>query len=392
MRSHIFSRRGALKSMASAAVATLGGISFPAILKAEDVIKVGFIGPISGFYALQGNDMLHSAQMAVDTINETNAAGGRKLVLIAEDDKLEAKAAIDAARKLVFQDKVDVIIGVLASHTRVAALSVTEPAKTLFIYPTFYEGGECKKYLVCTGTVPNQSVDPAVPWLMKNVGKRVYVIGNDFQYPRGMAELIKTAADRNGGSYVGEEFYPFGTAEYQAIFQRVRDANPDILWVMDAGQPLMIQQYRQFEMKPQIISTIMHENWTTQTQGAAEGILANSSYFATVGSPANEKFLKEYFRRFGDSYYPTSFGESQYDSVWLYAKAVAKAGSADKDKVIKALAEVSFDAPQGHINVLASNQHARVNSVLTRVDKVGKMEVVERFGQVDPVVPGCKLS
>jgi hypothetical protein len=42
--------------------------------------------------------------------------------------------------------------------------------------------------------------------------------------------------------------------------------------------------------------------------------------------------------------------------------------------------------------VLASNQHARVNSVLTRVDKVGKMEVVERFGQVDPVVPGCKLS
>jgi urea transport system substrate-binding protein len=111
-----------------------------------------------------------------------------------------------------------------------------------------------------------------------------------------------------------------------------------------------------------------------------------------VDSPANQKFLKEYFRRFGESSYPTSFGESQYDSVWLYAKAVAKAGSSDKDKIIKALAEVDFDAPQGHINVLASNQHARVNSVLTRVNKAGQMEVVERFGQVDPAVPGCKLS
>jgi len=392
MRSHTFSRRNVLRGMGSAAVVAAGDVGFPAILKAQDVIKVGFIGPISGFYALQGNDMLHSAQMAVDAINETGAAGGRKLTLIAEDDKLEAKAAIDAARKLVFQDKVDVIIGVLASHTRVAALSVTEPAKTLFIYPTFYEGGECKKYLVCTGTVPNQSVDPAVPWLMKNVGKRIYVIGNDFQYPRGMAELIKAAAERNGGSYVGEEFYPFGTAEYQAIFQRVRDAKADIVWVMDAGQPLMIEQYRQFDMKPQMISTIMHENWTTKTNGAAGGILANSSYFATVDSPANQKFLKEYFRRFGDSYYPTSFGEAQYDSVWLYAKAVANAGSGDKDKVIKALAQVEFDAPQGHINVLASNQHARVNSVLTRVNKTGQMDVVERFGQVDPVVPGCKLS
>jgi ABC-type branched-subunit amino acid transport system substrate-binding protein len=138
MRSHIFSRRGMLKGTGSAAIAAASGISFPAVLKAQDVIKVGFIGPISGFYALQGNDMLHGAQMAVDAINETGAAGGRKLTLIAEDDKLEAKAAIDAARELVFQDKVDVIIGVLASHTRVAALSVTEPAKTLFIYPTFY--------------------------------------------------------------------------------------------------------------------------------------------------------------------------------------------------------------------------------------------------------------
>jgi urea transport system substrate-binding protein len=392
MSKQFVSRRKVVQSVSAALAAASAGVGFPAILKAEDEIKVGFIGPISGFYAAQGNDMVHSAQMAVDAINKEGAAGGRKLTLVVEDDKLETKAAMDAARKLVFSDKVDVIIGVLASSTRVAAESVTEPAKQLFIYPTFYEGGECKKYLVCTGTVPNQSVDPAVPWLLKNVGKRIYVIGNDFQYPRGMAALIKAAAERDGGSYVGEEFYPFGTAEYQAIFQRARDAKPDIIWVMDAGQPLMIQQYRQFEMKPQMISTIMHENWTTKTKGAAEGILANSSYFASINTPANKTFITEYYRRFGNSYYPTSFGESQYDSVWLYAKAVAKAGSADKDKVLKALSEVDFDAPQGHINILASNNHARVNSVLARVNKAGLMEVVERFGQVDPVVPGCKLA
>ena len=386
------SRRTVVKSAAAGAAIAASGLGFPSILRANDEIKVGFIGPISGFYALQGTDMLQCTQLAVDEVNAAGGAAGRELALYVEDNKLEPKATIDAARKLIHRDEVDVVIGVLASSSRVAAVSVTEPAKQLFIYPTFYEGGECRKYLICTGTVPNQSVDPTVPWLAENVGKSIYVIGNDFEYPRGMAVLIKQAIERVGGTYAGEEYYPFGTSEYGPIFQRIKAANPDIVWVMDANQPVMVQQYRSFGMKPQLISTILHENWTTKTDGAAEGVLANASYFTSVDSPENKKFLSDYRARHGESVYPTTFGERQYDSVWLYAKAVEKAGSADKDEVVKAISQVDFHGPQGRLNVLASNQHARTNSIIGRVNKEGLIDIVKEFGQVDPVVPGCSLA
>jgi ABC-type branched-subunit amino acid transport system substrate-binding protein len=379
-------------SAAAGAAIAASGLGFPSVLRADDEIKVGFIGPISGFYALQGTDMLQCTQLAVDEVNAAGGAAGRELALYVEDNKLEPKATIDAARKLIHRDEVDVVIGVLASSSRVAAVSVTEPAKQLLIYPTFYEGGECRKYLICTGTVPNQSVDPTVPWLAENVGKSVYVIGNDFEYPRGMAVLIKDAIERVGGTYAGEEYYPFGTSEYGPIFQRIKAANPDIVWVMDANQPVMVQQYRSFGMKPQLISTILHENWTTKTDGAAEGVLANASYFTSVDSPENKKFLSDYRARHGESVYPTTFGERQYDSVWLYAKAVEKAGSADKDEVVKAISQVDFHGPQGRLNVLASNQHARTNSIIGRVNKEGLIDIVKEFGQVDPDVPGCSLA
>jgi ABC-type branched-subunit amino acid transport system substrate-binding protein len=391
MTKHV-SRRTVVKSAAAGAAIAASGLGFPSILRANDEIKVGFIGPISGFYALQGTDMLQCTQLAVDEVNAAGGAAGRELALYVEDNKLEPKATIDAARKLIHRDEVDVVIGVLASSSRVAAVSVTEPAKQLFIYPTFYEGGECRKYLICTGTVPNQSVDPTVPWLAENVGKSIYVIGNDFEYPRGMAVLIKDAIERVGGTYAGEEYYPFGTSEYGPIFQRIKAANPDIVWVMDANQPVMVQQYRSFGMKPQLISTILHENWTTKTDGAAEGVLANASYFTSVDSPENKKFLSDYRARHGESVYPTTFGERQYDSVWLYAKAVEKAGSADKDEVVKAISQVDFHGPQGRLNVLASNQHARTNSIIGRVNKEGLIDIVKEFGQVDPVVPGCSLA
>ena len=391
MTKHV-SRRTVVKSAAAGAVIATSSLGFPSILRANDQIKVGFIGPISGFYALQGNDMLNCTQLALDEVNAAGGAAGRELALYVEDNKLEPKASIDAARKLIHRDEVDVIIGVLASSSRVAAVSVTEPAKQLFIYPTFYEGGECRKYLICTGTVPNQSVDPTVPWLAENVGKSIYVIGNDFEYPRGMAALIKVAIEREGGTYAGEEYYPFGTSEYGPIFQRIKAANPDIVWVMDANQPVMVQQYRSFGMEPQLISTILHENWTTQTEGAAEGVLANASYFTSVDSPENKKFLSDYRARHGESAFPTTFGERQYDSVWLYAKAVNMAGSADKHEVIKAISQVDFHGPQGRINVLASNQHARTNSIIGRVNKEGLIDIVKEFGQVDPDVPGCSLA
>ena len=84
-----------------------------------------------------------------------------------EDDQTTTRGAIDKARKLISQDKVDVIIGLIASLTHVAARSVTNPAHKLLMYTTYYEGEVCEKYFFSTGQVPNQQIFPSVDWLTK---------------------------------------------------------------------------------------------------------------------------------------------------------------------------------------------------------------------------------
>ena len=282
---------------------------------------------------------------------------------------------------------------VLASFIRVAVLSVSKPAGKLFIYPTFYEGGECDPNLVVTGALPNQSVDPMVPWLFKNVGKSIYVMGSDYIYPRGMAKKIQVDIEGLGGKYLGSEFYPFNTRDYSPLLQSAAAKKPDIIWVMDGSAPdTFVRQYREFDLKPQLVSTIMNENLAIPLKGAAEGELLNSSYFASLDTPANVSYIKKYRERFGNKIIPMSYAESAYAGVRLYANAVAKAGSVDNAKVVKALAEVDFEAPQGRVNIFARNQHMRCNSVVGRVRKDGMIDIVEKFGQIDPVTPGCKLS
>ena len=247
-------RRVAVKGMGAAVAA--GTIGFPAILKAQDNVKIGFLTALTGLETILGETQLNCFKLAVDDINAAGGAGGRQLEYLVADDQTTTKGAIDKARKLIFQDKVHAIIGMIASLERVAALSVTSPAKKLLIYTTYYEGVECDKYLVCTGQLPNQQIDPIVPWLMENMGKTVYVMGSDYIWPRASTDAVKAAFEAKSGKLIGADFFPFGTQDFGPAFQKVKSANPDIMWMMFAGADAITatRQYRSFDMKAPLVA------------------------------------------------------------------------------------------------------------------------------------------
>lgn len=389
-------RRSTIKGIAGAGVAAaVGSLGFPAILKAQDSVRIGFLTALTGLETILGETQLHCFELAVDDINAAGGAGGRKLEYLVEDDQTTTKGAIDKARKLIFQDKVDVIIGMIASLERVAALSVTSPAKRLLIYTTYYEGGECDKYLVCTGQLPNQQIDPIVPWLVQNHGKTVYCMGSDYVWPRASTDAVKAAFEANGGKLLGSDFFPFGTQDFGPAFEKVKAANPDIVWLMFAGADAItaVKQYRSFEMKPPLV----YHGWDEAFLGAVTpqeqaGIIASQAYFQDIDNPVNNEFVKRFHAKFGAGKPINAIGEATYAATWLYAKAVAKAGSTDNEKVIAAISQVEHEAPQGHVNISAENNHMLCNSFLARVDDNAKFEIIKNYGQIPPVVPGCKLA
>ena len=148
----VTSRRTVIKGLGAAAA--VGAVGMPTILRAADQVRIGFMAPMTGDEALLGQTQHQCYQLAIDDLNAAGGIAGREIVSIVEDDETNTKATIDKARKLIGQDNVDVIIGLLASFERQAAMSVTIPAKKLLIYPTYYEGGDCNHYLIESGRDP----------------------------------------------------------------------------------------------------------------------------------------------------------------------------------------------------------------------------------------------
>lgn len=154
------SRRQTLLTLGAAGVVSLG---MPSILRAQDgPIRLGFLSGLTGLETILGETQFNCFKLAVDEINAGGGIAGRAVEFITEDDQTTTRGAIDKARKLVFDDKVDATIGLIASLTHVAARSVTTPAKKLLMYTTYYEGDVCERYFFSTGQIPNQQIIPSV--------------------------------------------------------------------------------------------------------------------------------------------------------------------------------------------------------------------------------------
>jgi len=389
----LITRRTTLKGLGGTAAVAAAGIGAPRILKAADKVKLGFLSALTGLETILGETQLNCFKMAVEEINANGGAGGREIEYVVEDDQTTTKGAIDKARKLLSHDKVDVIIGLIASLEHVAARSVTTPAKRLLIYTTYYEGGVCEEYFVATGQVPNQQIEPMTAWLTKNVGKTVYVLGSDYIWPRKSTEAVQAAFEANGGQMVGAEFFPFGTQDFGPALEKVKAAKPDMVWIMVAGADgvTALKQYRSFGMTPQLVSHGLDEIYSFAHPDLTAGSISNQAYFMGLDNPKNKEFVAKYQKMFGADKPINAIGEAAYDAAWLYALAVAKAGTTEDDKVIEALGQVEFVAPQGHVNINSENNHMVCNSILARGKPDGSWETIENFGQIQPSIAGCKL-
>jgi ABC-type branched-subunit amino acid transport system substrate-binding protein len=219
-------------------------------------------------------------------------------------------------------------------------------------------------------------------------------MGSDYIWPRKSTAAVKAALEINGGRLVGAEFFPFGTQDLGPAFGKMKDANPDVLWLMFAGSDAItsVKQYSSFSLKPKLVYHGWDETFLKAVSPAEQaGIIASQAYFETLDNPTNKAFVARYHEKFGKDKPINAIGEATYDAVWLYARAVAKAGSTEDDKVVAAISQVDFQGPQGHVNISAKNNHMLCNSILARVTDHASFETVQNFGQIEPDVPGCNL-
>lgn len=376
----------AIKSFLPALAVIAAALTAP--VQAAEPIRIGIPIGLSGANSVVAPSVVQSAELAAEEINAAGGILGRKIELIVADDGSGAAGAQRAFDSLVFQRKVDALIAMETSAARNAGLPIVTRGKTPYIYTAFYEGRSCNRYMYVNGWVPDQQVAPVVDHFMQSANaKTFFLIGSDYAFGRGMLEFTKKYIESKGGKVLGEEYLPMDGSDWTPIISKLKAAAPDALVTSTAGGAPNVTLTKQLRAAGVTIpyGNLAVDEGTAKAMGPdAEGIYISGSYLTNIESEGNKAFLAAMSKKFGaDLKTPNDLSVPQYEAIYLYKAAVEKAGSTEADKVIPALATVSFDGPRGKIQ-MDKQRHAALTMYLGQVQKDGSVKIISSFPNVDP--------
>ncbi len=355
---------------------------------AADPIRIGVPVGLSGANSVVAPAVVQSSQLAVDEINAAGGILGRQLVLEIADDGSGAVGAQKAYDTLLFQKKVDVVIGMETSAARNAALPILNRARVPFIYTSFYEGRSCNRWMHVNGWVPEQQVAPVVDHFMKaEQAKTFFLVGSDYAFGRGMLKFTRDYITAQGGKVVGEEYLPMDGSDWTAIVSRIRSVKPDALISSTAGGSPNVSLAKQIQAAglKMPYGNLAIDEGTARTMGAtAAGMYVSASYLTGIDNEANKKYLAGLQAKFGaEAKTANELSEPQYEAFYLYKAAAEKAGSTDAKEIVEALSQVSYDGPRGVVS-MSKQRHAALSMRLGQVQQDGSIKILQTFEAVDP--------
>jgi len=355
--------------------------------------RVGVITDQTGALSFMGIANVNVAKMVIDDINARGGLLGRPVELFVEDSATEDSAAEAAAANLVEQD-VDVVVGGIYSSTRQAIKGpVVDDGKKLYIYPEQYEGQECHPLIFCTGPVPAQQVEPLFPWLMKRTGaKKFYMPSADYIWPHTLNKKVREVVTAEGGTIVGEEYFPLDHTEYGSIVQDIMSTGAEVVFntIVPPGLTPFLEQLHDAGFTARggrLVCTYFDENFLNLVPAEhVEGLYGCLDYYRDVKDPFSTELLNRY-----DALYPGSAlftagsaCSGMYRGLKLWEAAVNEAGSLDQADVIGALDHARIlQGPGGPAEMVPGQHHVRMNMYIAQSER-GTFKVMENLGYIDP--------
>ena len=224
-------RRDFLKKAAlSSATLAVGPSLMASKAWAADDILVGGIHDLSGGLDLYGKPMADALILATEEINAAGGLLGKQVKLITQDPQSTMQQYTQISQKMALGDKVAVVQGGMTSSSREVIRPVLRKANTLYFYNTQYEGGVCDRNIFCTGATPAQNLAFGVPEVVKQFGKKIYIVAADYNYGQIVSSWVQKYAKDVGAETVAVEFFPLDVSEFGPTIQKIQAADPDMVF------------------------------------------------------------------------------------------------------------------------------------------------------------------
>jgi urea transport system substrate-binding protein len=350
----------------------------------EPPIRVGILHSRTGPMRISEESMIEAELLAIKEINEAGGLlGGRLVEGVIADGRSEWPTFGSEAERLIDKEKVSVIFGCWTSASRKSVKPVVEQKEHLLIYPMAYEGLEQSPHIVYTGAAPNQQVIPAVSWCFEKLkARKFFLVGSDYVWPHCVNEIIKDELKALGAECAGESYILFGSAAVDDAVAAIGKAAPDVIIstvVGDSNEPF----YRRLEAAgivpgrtPVVSFSIAEDELRKLPVKAMVGDYAAWDYFQSINRPENRAFVQRFKAVYGTDRVTSDVMEAAYNSVYLWAQAVAEAETAEVAHVLKAIGRQSLNAPEGIVSVDEETQHTWRPVSIGRIRSDGQFDVV----------------
>jgi branched-chain amino acid transport system substrate-binding protein len=364
------------------ALSLLASVAYIAPAYADDTIKVGLLATLEGAFTVLGQDGMRGAELALKEHNYT--AGGKKIEIVKGSSDASPDSAVKAARKLVEQDGVKILIGPLSGDE---GLAIKDYAKTKPDV-TFVNGTSAAQDTTLRDPAPNFfrfSTDGA-QW-MAGLGdyaynvkhfKKVVTVAEDYSFPYTqvfgfMAEFCKA------GGHVPKKFWvPIGNKDFSSVIAAIPD-DVDAIYVALGGADGVnfLTQYQQAGgQAPLIGGSITVDQTVLGTKGKQRDYVIGTASAGPIADNAQDapwkKFVAEYKAAYPDGFpSPSLFAQGYYintEAVLLALDKVHGDLSDGEKKLREALSTLDFQTPTGEVK-LDHNRQAIADNYLTEVAK-----------------------
>ena len=361
----------------------LGGLWSCAVM-AQDVVKIGVAGPLSGEIAHLGKAMENGVALAIEDLNARGVTiGGRKVVFVmqSEDDAADPKQGTAVAQKLV-DAGVKAVIGHANSGTTVPASRIYNAAGVVQISPSATTPAYTRqKFAGAFRVVANDNMlgRSLGRYAVNELGaRRIAVIDDRSAYGQGVAdEFIKSAeASVPGLKIIGREFTTAKASDFSAILTRIRAKKPDLVFFggMDATAGGVLRQMKALGMALPFMGGdgICTEALPTLAGGTLRD---GAVYCAEAGGidAAHEKAVADFVTRFHARFRSDiqTYAPHAYDATMTVAAAMRQAGSTDPVKFLPVLRQIQYPGLTGTIRFDA-NGDIRDGALTVSTYRAGK--------------------
>ena len=305
-------------------------LSMGSFAMAEDAIKIGLIGPLTGGYAQYGLAVEYGAKIAAE---EINALGGIQIEILSEDDQGDGELGVNAYNKHL-DDGVSILLATVTSGSCAAVADVAYEERVFMLTPTGSADnitvGKDNVYRVCfkdsaQGSLSAQYI--AENGLPTKVG---IIYNNASDYSMGIVQSFKTKAAEVGIEVVAEAaFSDDNNPDFSVQIAQMKDAGAELVFLPMYYTPasLILTQSAAVDYTP-VFFGVDGMDGILGVEGfdvaLAEGVMLLTPFSAASEDELTKNFVTKYQELHGEI--PNQFAADAYDGVYILAKAIEAAG------------------------------------------------------------------